>query len=31
MVACEAALRNQPAPSWLPTPETLDQLVRPAA
>ena len=31
IAACEAALRNQPAPSLLPTPELLDQLVRPAA
>jgi transposase len=31
VAACEAALRNQPAPSLLPTPELLDQLVRPAA
>jgi transposase len=31
IAACEAPLRNQPAPSLLPTPALLDQLVRPAA
>jgi transposase len=30
IAACEAALRNQPAPSLLPTPQLLDQLVHPA-
>jgi hypothetical protein len=29
--ACEAALCGQPAPSLLPTPEALEQLMRPAA
>ena len=29
--ACEAALRGEPAPSWLPTPDVLNQGVRPAA
>jgi transposase len=29
--ACEAALCGEPAPSWLPTPADLEQLMRPAA
>jgi hypothetical protein len=29
--ACEAALRSQPAPSLLPTPVALKQLLHPAA
>jgi len=29
--ACEAALRGQSAPSLLPTPDQLNELMRPAA
>jgi transposase len=31
IAGCEAALRNQPVPFSLPTPELLDQMVRRAA